>query len=304
MRTIGSMTTADGRRTGSRSGGGDGPKFTSGSSVGERAAKTPAGRVARNAASSLESAGSIAYEAKFVCSLPCRCFAVVEVHCPSCQTKLALPDSAAGKRALCPSCQSEFRVPVAEASENLYGREASSPPNESEPAGGPLTGAAVEPPVPPWQPRPEPVSDAPLNPYAPSAGTPDQARPIPQRSPYELPGTLLAVFSGIGLAITGLYTVFLVFVMGVMGGIAGVAPADIAVNVIGTALSTASHLAALVGGIEMVRRRRLGLARLGAWAGLYPCGSCLILPLPIAVWALVVLYSGTAQYDFSEPAAS
>lgn len=60
------------------------------------------------------------------------------------------------------------------------------------------------------------------------------------------------------------------------------------------------HSFSLVAGLRMTQRRSLSTARLGAIFGLVPCGICSVFHIPIAIWAIVVLYNPDAARDFSE----
>ena len=53
----------------------------------------------------------------------------------------------------------------------------------------------------------------------------------------------------------------------------------------------------IVGGIAMVRRRGLGLARTAAIIACLPC-VCLVLNIPFGIWACVICFSSAARRDF------
>ena len=60
------------------------------------------------------------------------------------------------------------------------------------------------------------------------------------------------------------------------------------------------HAMTLVAGWKMTQRQSLSTARLGAILGFIPCGVCSLLQVPIAIWAVVVLYSAEAPTDFDQ----
>lgn len=65
-------------------------------------------------------------------------------------------------------------------------------------------------------------------------------------------------------------------------------------------LSIVIHSATLVAGLRMTQQRSLATARLGSILGLIPCGICSVIQIPLAIWAIVVLYNPNAARDFSD----
>lgn len=136
------------------------------------------------------------------------------------------------------------------------------------------------------------------NPYSPVATAPGERSVPPQRSTgYVVPGVLLVAFSAIGLFTYGLYLIGLL-----IGGLLAGPPLEVIIMMAFFTLAALSHGASFVGGMQMIRRGRLDLARLGAWAALYPCGFCAGLQIPLAIWALVILHSDSAPADFASSA--
>ncbi len=133
------------------------------------------------------------------------------------------------------------------------------------------------------------------NPYASSPlSVPPSASPRVQSSLYAIPGVFLLLFSGAGLAFGGLYLFLLV-----VGGVGMAGPAELLMLLLIMVTAGLSHGLTLAGSLQMIQRRNLLLARIGAWAALYPCGMCSILQVPFAIWALVLLYRANAPADFS-----
>lgn len=62
-----------------------------------------------------------------------------------------------------------------------------------------------------------------------------------------------------------------------------------------------AHALTFYGGLQMHSRTSLKMAKLGAWAGLYPISFCCLFPAPFAIWALIRLSDPRAKSDFSEP---
>ncbi len=242
---------------------------------------------------------------------------------------LALADSAAGKRALCPSCETEFRVPEPQAPLAVDAqRPGTSPPDplvrcpacERTLAYDPvLAGQAIICPTcgrrlrmpgpgeqvvdlgaaagqPPGR-RPattataSPFPNFGENPYA-SRPTPVPLQPRPsERMPlYSAAGAILMIFSSAGLFFGGLYLLLLMF-----GGAFMASPIEFLIALLVMMLAGLSHALTIAGGLQMILRRNLLLARIGAWAALYPCGMCSILQVPFAIWALVLLYRSSAR---------
>jgi hypothetical protein len=117
---------------------------------------------------------------------------------------------------------------------------------------------------------------------------------------YTLPAILLLIFSAVSLLFFGLG----LFGMAIDAGAAAGGqrqPEAVGTLFAGMLFLVAifANVATFYGGIQMLRRRNLGWAKLGALTALYPCGLCTVLQLPIAIWAIVILFRETAKYDFS-----
>lgn len=260
----------------------------------------------------------------------------MEIRCPCCQALLALADSAAGKRALCPSCDTEFRVP-----ELPPQAEAASPwPEQTLPdplvrcpacertlaydpalSGQaiicPTCGRRLRMPGPgeqvidlgvatasrPQERRPTATAQAPFpnfgeNPYAgPLAGGPLRPRPVDVAPSYAAPGAILLILSAIDLFFGSI-----LFCMAFLGAIvAGQFESLFVLLMLSLALLTRGL--GIAGGLQMIQRRNLWLAKIGAWAALFPCGMFSVFQVPIAIWALVLLHRDRAAADFDLPAA-
>jgi hypothetical protein len=116
---------------------------------------------------------------------------------------------------------------------------------------------------------------------------------------YALPGAFLAIFGALGSLVFGLS--LLGALIGVFGQKAPMDLDDFVFTLVWSVTSITAQLLTLVGGIQMMRRRQLGWAKLGAFAALYPCGSCVLVQLPVAIWAIVILSREIAVYDFASP---
>ncbi len=208
------------------------------------------------------------------------------IRCPACERPLAFDASLAGQTIICPTCQRRLRMPAAGERVADLG-----PVPAMEPAGT-------------WRPAHERTSTAnppsyEENPYSPLA-TPSETPASPDfQANYALPGFFLVALSGPALLFVGLYLITII--LGVAAGGAVPGPAEMVIIFMFFFLAALSHGATLIGGIQMITRRRLDLARLGAWAALYPCGFCTVIQIPFAIWALVVLHRASAPADFASP---
>lgn len=253
----------------------------------------------------------------------------MEIRCPCCQVLLALADRAVGKRALCPSCRSEFRVPELQPLVEPSPSWSEQPPLDPlvrcpacertlayEPALAgqaiicPTCGRRLRMPAPgesvvdlgTASTRPafgRPTSTAVPTSFPEQSENPYASGPIlgplpPQATaPYAAAGVMLMILSASGL-IFGSVLFCLAFIGAIVLG-AGEALLMLLV----LSLAVVSHGLTIAGGLQMVRRRNLLLARVGAWAALYPCGMFSIFQVPFAIWALVLLYRANAPADFS-----
>lgn len=199
---------------------------------------------------------------------------------------LALADSAGGKRALCPNCSIEFRVPSAPLAEGGTAEPAATA-EPVLPAGANIaSGSLIR----------CPACDRTL---AIDPSLPGSIPGMQTGTNYALPGAFLAILGAIGVI------VFAFSLLGAFIGIFGQQPPrgsdEFIFTVLWSATSIAFQLLTFIGGVQMIRRRQLGWAKLGTFAALYPCGSCVLVQLPIAIWALVILTREIAVYDFASP---
>ncbi len=131
------------------------------------------------------------------------------------------------------------------------------------------------------------VDDGDSNPYAATL----HGGEYRSRANYALPASFLLMFSLIGLMIS---VPFLISVLDAFGAnLAGWSG-----FLLWNGLTVFTHTAALIGAIQMLRRRRLGLAKIGAIAALNPSTTCFVIQLPFAIWAVVVLFREQAEIDF------
>jgi hypothetical protein len=185
------------------------------------------------------------------------------VGCPGCDKLLAFNPTSAGQVIICPTCQRRVRMPTA----------------------AELRSDA---------PRPNPFEPRPASPYAPSRMDSDRA---PSSVNYETPGRILFLLSIGCLFFDALWA--LLIIASLFGdNLDADAMLGFAVFAIWGFFSFAAHLLSTIAGLRMTQRRSLSLARLGAVLGLIPCGSCGILQIPFAIWALVVLFNENAARDF------
>lgn len=203
------------------------------------------------------------------------------VRCPTCERTLAFEPSLAGQAIICPTCQSRLRMPgtAGQVAEQASGSTFEQVPGPSSPWSD-------------WTaPRPPTAPPSSANPYSPVAG------PAVAQNSYLIPAVVLVMLAAPWA---------LVMAVGLLVGILQLLTGDdllegiVELGFLGMAL--ASSIATLLGGIAMIRRRNLPLAKLGAVAALLPCTGCFVLQLPFAIWALVVLNRAAAQRDFN-PAA-
>lgn len=200
------------------------------------------------------------------------------VRCPTCERTLAFEPSLAGQAIICPTCQSRLRMP-------------STPGQVADPATGPTFAQGPDPSS-PWSdwtsPQPPAAPPGSENPYSPVAGP-----AVPQNS-YLTPAIVLVMFAAPSVLVMslGFFGGALELLMGgdLLEGMARIGLISLALAI---------NIATLLGGIAMIRRRNLTLAKLGAVAAMLPCTACFVPQLPFAIWALVVLNRAAAQRDFN-----
>lgn len=239
----------------------------------------------------------------------------IEFDCPSCRTRIRVPDAAAGKKARCPHCQTINAVP--EASQPLapaspsFAPGPSATPGPGIPSGFPNLAASPSNPYAPFPPQPQPASNNPFtdatggapNPYGNTVNP--YASPSAINTPANYPmtsdqarGKLLG--PAIGLCVGALFCLgYLVLSIGVSlanGDLMREAPQDggeraafmfgmIAVFV---AMGVPSLLM-LAGAFAMFRGKGLVLAWTGAIAAVLPCSPCCFVGMGFGIWAMVVL---------------
>jgi hypothetical protein len=137
------------------------------------------------------------------------------------------------------------------------------------------------------------------NPYAALPTMPGSIPGMQTGTNYALPGAFLAIFGAMGMLVFGLT------LLGALAGVVGLnGPLDVGdfvSTVLWSLTSIVAQLLTFIGGVQMIRRRQLGWAKLGAFAALYPCGTCVLVQLPVAIWAIVILSREIAVYDFASP---
>lgn len=194
------------------------------------------------------------------------------IRCPACDRMLAIDPSMAGQPIICPTCKRRMRVPVA---------------NEFPGSAADDLGCSQE------------DYSAGFNPYATAPTLPGSIPGMQTGTNYALPGAILAILGALGLLVFGLSLVGIL--IGVFGQKAPLVLGDFVVTIVWSVTSIATQLLSLIGGVQMMRRRQLGWAKLGAFAALYPCGICVLVQLPVAIWAIVILSREIAVYDFASP---
>lgn len=204
------------------------------------------------------------------------------IRCPACDRTLAIDPSLAGQPIICPTCKRRMRVPSA--------NETSIPTaNDLGYSPGPNPG--------PWSPQEVPAFDA--NPYGALPSLPGSVPGMQTGTNYALPGAFLAILGALGVI------VFAFPLLGAFIGLLGQQPPmeieEFVFTVVWSLVSISCQLLTFIGGVQMIRRRQLGWAKIGAFAALYPCGSCVLIQLPIAIWAIVILTREIAVYDFASP---
>jgi hypothetical protein len=220
------------------------------------------------------------------------------VACPGCDRLLAFNTNSAGQVVICPSCQRRVQMPTAaelqyESSSKVFAdssRPGGYAPSPPEPIGSRETAITREATRETFRPF---IDDQ--DPYAspPLTRQPNTFRRTP--TDYATPGWFLVGSSVLALGYDVLWLFF--FALSFIGNNAGGALGIVAFLGWGL-LSIASHILGLLAGVCMIRRTHLSLVRAGAILALIPCGSCYLLQVPFAVWAVVVAFGTTANQDF------
>jgi len=212
------------------------------------------------------------------------------IRCPACDRTLAIDPSMAGQPIICPTCKRRMRVPAANEPSASTANDLGYSPGTSlgsQPAASPSG----------FDPYSSPAFDG-----SPFTGTPSLPGSVPGTQTgtnYALPGAFLAILGALGVGL------FALPLLGAFIDIRGQQPqmdlGDFIFTVVWSVTSIAFQLLTFIGGVQMIRRRQLGWAKLGAFAALYPCVPCVLVQLPIAIWAIVILTREIAVYDFASP---
>jgi uncharacterized protein YbaR (Trm112 family) len=216
------------------------------------------------------------------------------IRCPACERQLSVGRSMAGQTMICPTCRNRLQIPIhtpaSDPALDPSGPQAvvlqPDPPRpyvSVSPIQQPT--ALAEPPSAAWQPEPW---DGRLETNLPAI------REQRANNPYRLPAIFLMIVSGFGLT-TMLPMIGSQLLATLFGQTSGLFTLG-AYLVAGIA-----HGLTFYGGLQMHSRTSLKMAKLGAWAGLYPISFCCFLPAPFAIWALIRLSDPKAESDFDEP---
>ena len=219
-----------------------------------------------------------------------------QIHCPSCNAGLRVPDTLLGKTVRCPKCKTAFTA-AAEAPPE--------PEPESEPEG------IVAEPTPaarrrPRRPEPDEEEDEPEEEEAEDRPKRRRRRSVSRgrgRTFAEAEAALTA--PAICLMVLGGFDVLLVivdmamrllhvslFAAGAQGQAQG-GEAEMAVQMVVGVISSIIGLCfagmIIFGAIKMKQVDNYGLAMTASILALLPCWNCCLIGLPIGIWALVVL---------------
>jgi predicted Zn finger-like uncharacterized protein len=216
-----------------------------------------------------------------------------QIHCPSCNAVLRVPENLLGRSVKCPKCKTTFTAEAEELSEP--------------------TGIVSE---------PTPTTRRPtLEPEEPEEETPaddeDEDRPRRRRRGQSYqeaklavagPAIALMVVGGLGILGAILDLLFRLLNLGLANGAPARADAS-AYNVgyqVGTALGTIFDifgicwaLVVLLGAFKMKKLESFGFAMTACILALLPCSFCCVLGLPFGIWGLVVLNKPEVKDVFS-----
>lgn len=216
------------------------------------------------------------------------------IHCPACDRTLSVDRSMTGQTMICPTCGNRLQIPArspaGDPALDPSGPQAvvlkPDPPRPRTPL-PPLRERTFErePPSPAWS---QPPWDTPLETDLPAI----RETPAPP-NPYRLPALFLMILSGFGLTVM-LPMVGAQFLSALFGQTSGL-PFGLSL------VAATAHALTFYGGMQMHSRQSLKMAKLGAWAGLYPLSFCCLFPAPFAIWALIRLSDPQAESEFDEP---
>lgn len=233
----------------------------------------------------------------------------IEFRCSQCQRLLRTGDDTAGKQAQCPECGAITTIPSVAAAgfESVpaepLSHEGATPEAADSPAPQPLPNEPAGRPYPQgggYDPR--------FNPYGVDPQTVEAER-AHAASRVTGPAIALMVLGVFGIVI---YAASLIK-LGVLG-LDAVMPAElrkmpevaampqeslVAGFVLGVSFSLVVNILLLLGGLSMKNLGSYAMAMVGVIIGLVPCMSpCCPLPLPFAIWALVVMCDPTVRRAF------
>jgi predicted Zn finger-like uncharacterized protein len=227
----------------------------------------------------------------------------IELNCPSCQTRMRVADSAAGKKARCPQCQAICEIPPPEPSGSTpLSSPLEAPLSPLTPLSSSLPSSPFDPPAKPEpESRPNPFSDAspfggagqaPLNPYAsPAYGgglanvplTTEQVR-------LKLLGPAIGIVVGAIFCLA--YAVFNAVVLVVGRVNLPNANDDMSYYLgmfFGATMIFLPSVGMLVGSIALFRGQPKWLAWVAVISSVLPCNPCCFINLGFGIWGIVVL---------------
>lgn len=239
----------------------------------------------------------------------------IEINCPSCQTRMRVADTAAGKKARCPQCQAICEIPAASASEPAPLPQQADSPLADIPLTPltPLSSAAPSSPFGPLGnsgPASKPEPDLKPNPFGDSIplGGGGQTAPNPYASPnfdggsMNLPLTtdevrMRLLGPAIGIVIGSLFCLGYV-ALSVLGSFFVQRPPQMNdaeqigyyVGLIGVQVVMAvPSLCMLAGSIALFTAKRPWLAWVGVIAAVLPCNPCCFISIGFGIWGIVML---------------
>jgi hypothetical protein len=225
----------------------------------------------------------------------------IEFFCQTCHSKLRTPDETAGKMVRCPKCGQLGRIPIDQHANSEEQTELEEDEDyEAGPAGASEFSPSGHPPKdfsysqPPYG-APPPGG----NPYSQPMADAQRARTYrmeptgeQSRAAIVLPGIFMMVFGGIG-ALWGLMGV-----LALLGVLFGGNRGDELIGAIWLLTTGLFSLLAFFGGWAMVRQSNYSIAMIGTISMFISALTCCLLPVPIAIWSLVVLLNEENKRQF------
>lgn len=229
----------------------------------------------------------------------------IELNCPSCQTRMRVADTAAGKKARCPQCQAICEIPPAEPSEPApLSPLAESPLSPLAPLSSSFPSSPFDPPVKSEpEAKPNPFSEAgvtnggsgapgPLNPYAsPSyAGAVNQGPFSREDARSRLLGPAIGIVAGaLFCFVYAALATLRVFIMPPRIP-PELGPAFYYLVAIGTIVVMAlPSLCMFAGSHALFTATRPWLAWVAVIAAVMPCNPCCFISIGFGIWGIVVL---------------